>query len=187
MTRLKTEIEEFDRVVGNGLPEGVAVLIAGNPGIGKSTLVLQISNAMTQHGDCLYVTGEESIEQISLRASRLKIENEDISIMNSTSTESVIEYVHNNKSVKTVIIDSIQTMYSEKYESIPGTVTQVRTTSELLISLAKKKNIVLILVGHVTKEGQIAGPRLLEHMVDTVLYFEGLVVVHVLNYAFCRS
>lgn len=165
-------IEEFDRVLGGGIVAGATTLIGGDPGIGKSTLMLQAASLCAEKHSVLYVSGEESVEQIVLRAQRLDQQPEHLEIASETSVESIIEALPKHRP-KLLIIDSIQTMYLSNIESAPGTVTQVRAASHLLMSAAKKYGIALILIGHVTKEGAIAGPRILEHMVDTVLYFEG--------------
>ena len=171
--RRTTGIGEFDRVCGGGLVHGSAILVGGDPGIGKSTVLLQVCAALSKHARCAYITGEESIQQLRLRASRLGIKDANIELAAATSVRDIAATLDDAKGPDVVVIDSIQTMYLDNLESAPGTVTQVRTTAQELIRLAKRRNFTLILVGHVTKEGQIAGPRVLEHMVDTVLYFEG--------------
>ncbi len=165
-------IAEFDRVLGGGIVAGAAVLIGGDPGIGKSTLMLQAASLCGQNRKVLYISGEESVEQILLRAERLSQQSPKLEVAAETSVENIIAGVQKLKP-SLVIIDSIQTMHLTSLDSAPGTVTQVRASSHLLMSAAKKYGFSVILIGHVTKEGAIAGPRVLEHMVDTVLYFEG--------------
>ena len=168
--RISTGIGEADQVLGKGFVPGSVVLLAGDPGIGKSTLALQI---LANIGG-LYISGEESQEQVSLRASRLKIATHNIFILNETNIEAIIEsYDPNNEGVRLIVIDSIQTVWSQELTGAPGSVGQVRECALRLLDLAKSKNIPIILIGHVTKEGTIAGPRILEHIVDTVLYLEG--------------
>lgn len=171
--RTLTGIGELDRVLGGGLVQGSAILIGGDPGIGKSTLLLQVVAALAKVGlETAYISGEESIAQIALRAKRLHVQDNSLKLATATSVRDIIAELNKQKP-DVVVIDSIQTMYIDSIESAPGTVTQVRACSNELIRLAKKKGFTLFLVGHVTKEGQLAGPRVLEHMVDTVLYFEG--------------
>ncbi len=170
--RLVSDIAELDRVCGGGIVVGSVLLIGGDPGIGKSTLLLQTVAKLSTKASCVYITGEESVDQIRLRARRLDLENANIAIAAETSVRDIIASLETTKP-DVVVIDSIQTMYSDTIESAPGTVGQVRACANELIKLAKRKNFILFLVGHVTKEGNIAGPRVLEHMVDTVLYFEG--------------
>lgn len=172
--RTHTNIAEMDRVLGGGLVEGSAILIGGDPGIGKSTLLLQVVVALAKSGvECAYITGEESVDQVKLRAHRLGYNNVPVKIAAATSTSDIIASLKVVDAPKVIVIDSIQTMYMEGIESAPGTVTQVRASAHELIRAAKQYGITVFLVGHVTKEGQIAGPKVLEHMVDTVLYFEG--------------
>ena len=173
--RFLTGIEELDRVFGGGIVQGASILIGGEPGIGKSTLLLRIAANVTKSSsfECLYVSGEESLEQVSLRAKRLKINESRIKLLSTVSSADVISIIKKNKNIKFLIIDSIQTMYDSRITSAPGTVTQVRTCAHELTVLAKQYGISLLIVGHITKDGQIAGPKTLEHMVDTVLYFEG--------------
>jgi DNA repair protein RadA/Sms len=171
--RIKTGLTELDRVLGGGMVPGSAVLIGGDPGIGKSTLLLQAMGRFAQAGHrVLYVTGEESMRQIRLRGERLKALSQDLLVYAETSVERIIEAI---KEIKpgVLVIDSVQTVYTERLESSPGSVSQVREISSELISYAKEREIPVFLVGHVTKDGSIAGPKVLEHMVDTVLYFEG--------------
>ncbi|MCB0729686.1 MAG: DNA repair protein RadA [Ignavibacteriae bacterium] len=168
--RIKTGILEFDRVLGGGLIVGSVVLIGGDPGIGKSTLVMQAASSMK--AKILYVTGEESVRQINLRAKRLKVKQSDIFLLSETDLDIVTSAIDKVKP-DVVIIDSIQTMQKPEYENAPGTVTQIRESTNYLMQLAKTLNFSVILIGHVTKEGYIAGPKVLEHIVDTVLQFEG--------------
>lgn len=172
--RVSTTIHELDRVLGGGLVAGSAVLIAGDPGIGKSTLLLQTVVALGKAGvSCGYITGEESVAQVSLRARRLGLMSDRVQLASATSVRDIVSTMDGPGAPDVIIIDSVQTMYLDNLDAAPGTVSQVRAASHELIKLAKKRGITLFLVGHVTKEGQIAGPRVLEHMVDTVLYFEG--------------
>jgi len=171
--RKPSGLAELDRVLGGGFVNGSAVLIGGDPGIGKSTLLLQVAASVARNkGKCLYITGEESEKQIRIRAQRLKVEQDPVNLSSATSVNDILATIK-SESPDVVIIDSIQTMFVSGIESAPGTVSQVRMAAHELITLAKQTNTTLILVGHVTKEGQIAGPKVLEHMVDTVLYFEG--------------
>ena len=171
--RLSTRIGEFDRVLGGGIVPGSVTLIAGDPGIGKSTLLLQASNELSlHHGIVLYVSGEESVSQTKLRANRLDIESNSLYVLCENSLEQIESHISSlNPSV--IVVDSIQTVFQPHLQSAPGSVTQVRESAGHLLVLAKTKNVPVILVGHVTKEGALAGPKVLEHMVDTVLYFEG--------------
>jgi len=172
--RTSTGIGELDRVLGGGLVAGSAVLIGGDPGIGKSTLLLQTVVAIAARGvSCSYISGEESVAQVSLRAKRLGLQSPNVQMASATSVRDIIATLDGPSAPSIVIIDSIQTMYLDNLDAAPGTVSQVRAASHELIKLAKKRGLTLFLVGHVTKDGQIAGPRVLEHMVDTVLYFEG--------------
>lgn len=184
--RIDTKNAEINRVLGSGLVQGSVVLIAGEPGIGKSTLLLQLCNVLAKDELLsLYVSGEESVEQIKLRSDRLKLENNEfIKIANSTSVTDILKVLETVKDISLLIIDSIQTMQFERIDSPPGTVSQVRFCAHELKQACKSKNITLVLVGHITKEGQIAGPKILEHMVDTVLYFEG---EHTQQYRIIRS
>lgn len=170
--RLSTTISEFDRVLGGGLVLGGVVLLGGDPGIGKSTLLLQTLSAMSIDHRVLYVSGEESAQQIALRARRLNLDVHKVSLL----TEIHLENIHamlNTAAPAIAVIDSIQTIYSDALQSAPGSVAQVRECAAQLTRIAKSKGICMILIGHVTKEGSLAGPRVLEHMVDTVMYFEG--------------
>ena len=170
--RNSTGFEELDRVLGGGIVKGSLILLGGEPGIGKSTLILQICNKVKGEGKVLYVSGEESAEQIKIRAERLEIHNEDILFLGETDIDIIEENII-NLAPKLVIIDSIQTMYSEEITSAPGSVSQVREITAKIMRICKEKAITTIIIGHVTKDGNIAGPRVLEHMVDTVLYLEG--------------
>lgn len=171
--RFITGIEELDRVLGGGIVPGSLVLVGGDPGIGKSTLLLQVCKALTDKSmNVLYVSGEESVRQIKMRADRIGDFSDNLSIFAETNLYD-IESVIRKEMPKVVVIDSIQTMFSEDVSSAPGSVSQVRETTNLLLQIAKGLNISIFIVGHVTKEGTVAGPRVLEHMVDTVLYFEG--------------
>lgn len=171
--RTTTSIDELDRVLGGGIVEGSLVLVGGDPGIGKSTLLLQMCYNLSAHGrKVLYISGEESLAQIKLRAERIGGFNDSMLLLCETSLD-IIEDTLKEVRPEVVIIDSIQTMYREEIGSAPGSVGQVRETTAVLMQLAKGLNISIFIVGHVTKEGVVAGPRVLEHMVDTVLYFEG--------------
>ncbi len=171
--RSVTGIAEFDRVCGGGLVPGSAILIGGDPGIGKSTLLLQVVARLATKGSTIYISGEESIDQVRLRAKRLKVEGAQVALAAATSVRDILASLDGADHKDVVVIDSIQTMYVDTLDSAPGTVSQVRASAQELIKLAKRRGFALFLVGHVTKEGVIAGPRVLEHMVDTVLYFEG--------------
>lgn len=174
LPRIMSGIAELDRAFGGGLVPGSAILVGGDPGIGKSTLLLQALGALAKNGtDCLYISGEEASAQVQMRAVRLGLTGVPLSLGTETSLRNILTTLDSGKPPAVVVIDSIQTMFADTVEAAPGTVTQVRTCSHELISFAKRKGTVVILVGHVTKDGQIAGPRVLEHMVDTVLYFEG--------------
>jgi DNA repair protein RadA/Sms len=170
--RIKVGIPEFDRVLGGGLVLGSLVLVGGDPGIGKSTLLLQATHSLEGKQTVLYISGEESVEQIKMRAQRLGVEQEQLYLVGETNIEMILSYVDTLKP-DVVIIDSIQTVYSTDLPSAPGSVGQVRESTARLMHKAKGSNTTFLLVGHVTKEGSIAGPRVLEHMVDTVLYLEG--------------
>ncbi len=168
-----TGMSEFDRVLGGGIVPGSVVLIGGDPGIGKSTLLLQASDALSRkYGDVLYVSGEESVSQTKLRATRLSVASDTLYVLCENNLEEIEKHIEAQKP-KVVIIDSIQSVYLSNIQSAPGSVTQIRECAGHLLICAKNRNISVFLVGHVTKEGMIAGPRVLEHMVDTVLYFEG--------------
>ena len=172
--RAPTGIEELDRVLGGGLVPSSVVLVGGDPGIGKSTLLLQAAAQLARTGRrVLYVSGEESIEQVRLRARRLGVSDTSIELAAAINVRDIAATLEQAKDVALVVIDSIQTMWLDSIESAPGTVAQVRACSFELIRLAKTGSFSLVLVGHVTKDGALAGPRVLEHMVDAVLYFEG--------------
>ncbi|MBT0664786.1 DNA repair protein RadA [Geobacter pelophilus] len=171
--RIPCCIEEFDRVLGGGLVSGSLVLIGGDPGIGKSTLLLQVMNNLAMRNEpVLYVSGEESAQQIRLRGSRMGVDQKQLYLLAETSLEKILAQVGRLKP-KALVVDSIQTVFTDGVESAPGSVSQVRETAGRLMLLAKGSGLPVFLVGHVTKDGSIAGPRVLEHMVDTVLYFEG--------------
>lgn len=168
--RIRTGIAEFDRVLGGGFIPGSVVLIGGEPGIGKSTLVLQAAAKLKQL--VVYATGEESLQQIKMRSARLHVDATSILVQTETNLNTILEAAKKEKP-GVIIFDSIQTMYSEHFDNSPGTVTQIRECTNLIMEDAKKKGYVAVIVGHVTKEGNIAGPKILEHIVDTVLQFEG--------------
>jgi DNA repair protein RadA/Sms len=171
--RLTSGIQELDRVLGGGLVDGSATLIGGDPGIGKSTLLLQAAAALGRQAPVAYVSGEEAVDQIRMRASRLGVADAAVQLASATSIRDILASLDRADGPKVAVIDSIQTMYVDVLDSAPGTVGQVRASAQELIRVAKRRGIAVLLVGHVTKEGAIAGPRVLEHMVDTVLYFEG--------------
>jgi DNA repair protein RadA/Sms len=174
LPRRQTGIAELDRVCGGGLVPGSAILVGGDPGIGKSTLLLQAAAALASgQGNAAYITGEEAIDQVRLRAERLGVADRLVQLASTSNVRDIIASLDGVGGPQFVVIDSIQTMYLDTLDSAPGTVSQVRGAAQELIGLAKRRGFVLVLVGHVTKEGVIAGPRVLEHMVDTVLYFEG--------------
>lgn len=170
--RLQTGMGELDRVLGGGLVAGSVVLLGGDPGIGKSTLLLQTACDLSEQGSVLYVTGEESLQQVSLRAGRLGKSEARLQLLAATQVEQIIAVAQQEKP-RLMVVDSIQTVFTELVTSAPGSVSQVRESAAQLVRFAKQTHTILILVGHVTKEGTLAGPRVLEHMVDTVLYFEG--------------
>ena len=171
--RISTNMEELDRVLGGGIVPGSLILVGGDPGIGKSTLLLQVCRNLSDKAlDVLYISGEESLRQIKMRANRLGEFGDRLSLLCEINLE-VIEEIIRKLQPKVVVIDSIQTMYSEEVKAAPGSVSQVRESTAVLLQLAKGLGITIFIVGHVTKEGTVAGPRVLEHMVDTVLYFEG--------------
>lgn len=171
--RIRTGIAELDRVLGGGIVQGSLVLVGGDPGIGKSTLLLQVCQRLSDAGkNVLYISGEESGKQIKLRANRMGTFSEHLYLLCETNLELIRQTIERQKP-DMVVIDSIQTMYNEEVSSAPGSVSQVRESTNILMQLAKGMNISIFIVGHVTKEGTVAGPRVLEHMVDTVLYFEG--------------
>lgn len=171
--RLRSGIGELDRVTGGGLVPGSAILIGGDPGIGKSTLLLQVAAGLAADARCLYISGEEAVDQLRMRADRLGVRAAPVALASATSVRDIAATLDDGEPVDVVVVDSVQTLFLDTLESAPGTVAQVRAASQLLIALAKRRGFVIFLVGHVTKEGMIAGPRVLEHMVDAVLYFEG--------------
>ncbi len=175
--RRLTGINELDRVLGGGLVPASAILVAGDPGIGKSTILLQACAALAQKGErTLYISGEEATDQLRMRAARTGLDGSDVRLAAATSIADIVATVDSfgtGEMPALIVIDSIQTMHVDGLDAAPGTVSQVRAAAQVLIGLAKRRKIAVIMVGHVTKEGQIAGPRVLEHMVDTVLYFEG--------------
>ncbi|GAG90578.1 unnamed protein product, partial [marine sediment metagenome] len=167
LARYLSGIDEFDRILGGGVVPGSLILVGGEPGIGKSTLLLEIANRLScPKSLVLYISGEESIEQNKLRATRLGIDSAYLYVSSETNLEEITQQI-NDLEPKIVIIDSIQTVYREDYSSAPGSVSQVRESTAHLMKLAKQKKITIFLIGHVTKEGAIAGPRVLEHIVDT--------------------
>ena len=171
--RLSTSMKELDRVLGGGIVKGSLVLVGGDPGIGKSTLLLQVcQNLSRQQIKVLYISGEESLQQIKLRAKRIGEFTDALSLLCEKNLDTIQEVIKKERP-DVVIIDSIQTMYNEAVSSAPGSVSQVRESTGILMQIAKGMGISIFIVGHVTKEGVVAGPRVLEHMVDTVLYFEG--------------
>ena len=170
--RTSTGYAELDRVLGGGLVKGSLILLGGEPGIGKSTLILQLCEKVQGEGKVLYVSGEESAEQIKLRADRLDVKNNDLMFLGETDIDVVKEAI-SEMQPKLVIIDSIQTMYSDEITAAAGSVSQVREITAQIMRVCKAQQITTVIIGHVTKEGNIAGPRVLEHMVDTVLYLEG--------------
>jgi DNA repair protein RadA/Sms len=172
--RIETGISEFDRVIGGGLAQGSAILIGGDPGIGKSTLLLQIAARLAQKGRrSLYFSGEEATSQIRLRAKRLGVAEAPMALAAETNIAAILSALEAGPPPDLTVIDSIQTLWTDMLDAAPGTVSQVRASAQALISYAKRRGSTIILVGHVTKDGQIAGPKVVEHMVDTVLYFEG--------------
>lgn len=170
--RFKTSFEEFDRVLGGGLIKGEVVLLSGNPGVGKSTLLLQVIRDYSQNGEVFYISGEESPEQIKHRSARLGIKTDLLFLIAETDIKKTGELIRSRKPA-VVIIDSIQTLYSSEHDGIPGTVTQIRECTLEIVNIAKSMGIAFFIVGHITKDGKIAGPKILEHMVDAVLNFEG--------------
>lgn len=170
-SRLQSGIGELDRVLGGGLVSGSVTLLGGDPGIGKSTLLLQAGDSLSQRATTLYVTGEESLHQVALRAKRLGTAGDTLRLLAETSVEALIAQAEAVRA-KVLVIDSIQTMHTENIESSPGSASQVRESAAQLVRFAKSTGTAVLIIGHVTKEGVIAGPRILEHMVDTVLYFE---------------
>ena len=172
LARISTGLKELDYVLGGGLVEGSVVLIGGDPGVGKSTLLLQCVGALSNQLPVLYVSGEESLQQIAMRAKRLEVQADKMQLLAQTQVELILATAAQHKP-KVLVIDSIQTLYSQEVSSAPGSVGQVRESSARLVRYAKETGTTIFLVGHVTKEGALAGPRVLEHMVDAVLYFEG--------------
>jgi DNA repair protein RadA/Sms len=172
--RLACGLAEFDRVTGGGFVRGSVLLLGGDPGIGKSTLLLEVAAALARAGHrAVYISGEEAVAQLRLRAERLKLQDAQIELAAETAVEDIVATLSDRETPRLVVIDSIQTMWTDAVESAPGTVTQVRGAAQALIRFAKRSGAAVILVGHVTKDGQIAGPRVVEHMVDAVLSFEG--------------
>ncbi len=172
--RIATDIKELDRVLGGGLVQGSVVLIGGDPGIGKSTLLLQTADVLAKkNNQVIYISGEESVDQVRLRANRLGANHHSIQLAATTNVSDIVHSIKAGAQPTVIIIDSIQTMFLEELSSAPGSVSQVRAAAGELAIFAKKNNITLLIVSHVTKDGQIAGPKVLEHIVDTVLYFEG--------------
>ena len=172
--RLSSGIAELDRVIGGGFVRGSALLVGGDPGIGKSTLLIQAAAALARTGErAVYISGEESVAQVRLRADRLGLSDAPVELAAETSVEDIVATLGHGKTPRLAIVDSIQTMWTDTVDSAPGTVTQVRGSAQALIRFAKRSGAAVILVGHVTKDGQIAGPRVVEHMVDAVLSFEG--------------
>lgn len=174
LQRVLTGIAELDRVTGGGFVPGSALLVGGDPGIGKSTLLIQAAAKLAMQGKrVVYVSGEEAIDQVRMRAERLGLKDADVLLASETHVEDILTTLKGGPATDLIVIDSIQTLWTDLAESAPGTVTQVRTSAQALIRHAKSSGATLVLVGHVTKDGQIAGPRVVEHMVDAVLYFEG--------------
>ena len=172
--RILSGIAELDRVTGGGFVRGSALLVGGDPGIGKSTLLIQAAAALARLGQrAVYISGEEAIGQVRLRAERLGLSDAPVALAAETSVEDILATLEADAPPALVILDSIQTLWTEQAESPPGTVTQVRASAQAMVRYAKKHGTTMVLVGHVTKDGQIAGPRVVEHMVDAVLYFEG--------------
>ncbi len=172
--RVETNVAELDRVTGGGFVPGSALLLGGDPGIGKSTLLMQASAALAQRGHgVVYVSGEEAVAQVRLRAQRLGVASQPVQLVAETNVENIVTTLEAGKPPALVVLDSIQTLWTDTVESAPGTVSQVRSSAQAMIRYAKQSGATIVLVGHVTKDGQIAGPRVVEHMVDAVLYFEG--------------
>lgn len=171
--RKKTNIGEFDRALGGGIVAGSIVLIGGEPGIGKSTLALQAAAALAQSSDAVYISGEEAAEQIRLRANRLGVGTSALKLITETNLNRILALFETQKSPAVLIIDSIQTMWLESVDGSAGTITQLRAATQRLVQFAKRTNTAIILIGHVTKDGQIAGPNVIAHMVDAVMHFEG--------------
>ncbi|HMB48214.1 MAG TPA: DNA repair protein RadA, partial [Afifellaceae bacterium] len=174
LERVLTGIDELDRVTGGGFVPGSALLVGGDPGIGKSTLLIQAAASLARQGKrVVYVSGEEAIDQVRMRAERLGLKDANVLLAAETHVEDILSTLKSGPPTDLIVIDSIQTLWTDLADSAPGTVTQVRTSAQALIRFAKSGGATLVLVGHVTKDGQIAGPRVVEHMVDAVLYFEG--------------
>jgi DNA repair protein RadA/Sms len=173
LTRLHSSFGEFDRVCGGGIVPGSLTLLGGDPGVGKSTLLLQVAAYVASLTSVLYISGEEGIDQVRMRAERLGVSGSTLGLISSTSVGDVSETLKNNPHISLVIVDSIQTLSVAGLDAAPGTVSQIRASAHALSSIAKSKGMAMMFIGHVTKEGFLAGPRILEHMVDTVLYFEG--------------
>lgn len=172
--RIPSGITELDRVTGGGFVKGSALLVGGDPGIGKSTLLLQAAAALADAGGkVIYVSGEEAVAQVRLRAQRLGVGGANVQLASETNVETILATLEQAEKPDLVILDSVQTLWTDRVDSAPGTVTQVRTSAQAMTRFAKKSGAAVVLVGHVTKDGQIAGPRVVEHMVDAVLYFEG--------------
>jgi len=172
--RLASGLAELDRVTGGGFVRGSVLLVGGDPGIGKSTLLIQAAAALAKSGHrVVYISGEEAVAQVRLRAERLGLSGAKVELAAETSVEDIVATLGDGKAPRLVVIDSIQTMWTDAVDSAPGTVTQVRGAAQALIRFAKRSGAAVFLVGHVTKDGQIAGPRVVEHMVDAVLSFEG--------------
>ena len=172
--RVPIGLSELDRVTGGGIVPGSAILIGGEPGIGKSTLLLQLAAALGQSGQrVIYFCGEEATAQVRMRAQRLGLADAQVELASETNLGNIIATLSDGKRCDLIIVDSIQTLWADAVEAAPGTVSQVRAASQSLIRFAKQSGSAVVLIGHVTKEGQIAGPKVVEHMVDTVLYFEG--------------
>ncbi len=172
LPRISTSMGELDRVLGGGLVPGSVVLIGGDPGIGKSTVLLQAMCQLSQNRSVLYVTGEESLQQVTMRAHRLGLNGDELKLLTETQVESILTLAK-KENPQIMVLDSIQTLYTEQLQSAPGGVAQVRESAAVMVRYAKQHNVALFMVGHVTKDGALAGPRVLEHMVDAVLYFEG--------------
>lgn len=170
--RISSNIKEFDRVLGGGFVQGQVILLAGTPGVGKSTLLTQIGKALPK-ANVLYVCGEESVGQVKVRAERMGYKSDNLHLLSETNVDAIVDFLSSSNETSLLIVDSIQTLFSQDLTGMAGSVGQVRGSSSKLIDIAKAKNIPTILVGHVTKEGTVAGPKVLEHMVDTVLYLEG--------------
>ncbi|MEO9529574.1 MAG: DNA repair protein RadA, partial [Roseibium sp.] len=172
--RIETEVAELDRVTGGGFVRGSALLVGGDPGIGKSTLLIQAAARLARMGHkTVYISGEEAVGQVRLRAERLGLSEAPVALAAETSVEDILATLEADTAPALLILDSVQTLWTDKVDSPPGTVTQVRASAQAMVRYAKKNGTTMVLVGHVTKDGQIAGPRVVEHMVDAVLYFEG--------------